>query len=257
MLNDFQSNLAWKLALVLKNIAPFSFLSSYNEERIPVIAQMIFATSQLYTHTVADKVVTNSSEVAKEDSEDSTKSGWLRWRNTALEMYGINYRFSSIVLDERDDSPPDNQKALAHAYSGYEGSGTLNAGDRAPEAPGILREGQVTSLMSLFQHHLHTVLIFSNDYKEVQAVANVMQEISIIPNQAFIITKNSEHRLDNEEMSVLHDSEGHAHAAYLVNEPKDFVVVIIRPDSFIGGIVKEPEGVSRYFHNICSIGNRD
>ncbi|KAF8824655.1 hypothetical protein HHX47_DHR8000109 [Lentinula edodes] len=211
----------------------------------------------LYTHTVADKVVTNSSEVAKEDSEDSTKSGWLRWRNTALEMYGINYRFSSIVLDERDDSPPDNQKALAHAYSGYEGSGTLNAGDRAPEAPGILREGQVTSLMSLFQHHLHTVLIFSNDYKEVQAVANVVQEISIIPNQAFIITKNSEHRLDNEEMSVLHDSEGHAHAAYLVNEPKDFVVVIIRPDSFIGGIVKEPEGVSRYFHNICSIGNRD
>ncbi|KAF8824654.1 hypothetical protein HHX47_DHR8000201 [Lentinula edodes] len=218
---------------------------------------MIFATSQLYTHTVADKVVTNSSEVAKEDSEDSTKSGWLRWRNTALEMYGINYRFSSIVLDERDDSAPDNQKALAHAYSGYEGSGALNAGDRAPEAPGILREGQVTSLMSLFQHHLHTVLIFSNDYKEVQAVANVMQEISIIPNQAFIITKNSEHRLDNEEMSVLHDSEGHAHAAYLVNEPKDFVVVIIRPDSFIGGIVKEPEGVSRYFHNICSIGNRD
>ncbi|KAH7872212.1 FAD binding domain-containing protein [Lentinula edodes] len=231
------SNLTWKLALVLKNIAPFSFLSSYNEERIPVIAQMIYATTQLYTHT------------------DSTKSGWFRWRNTALEMYGINYRFSSIVYDERDASSPDSQTALAHAYTGYEGSGTLNAGDRAPEAPGIIQGGQVTSLMDLLRHNLHTVLIFGNNYKEAQAVANVLEERYIIPIQVFAIINNSEHGMENEKMGVLHDSEGHAHAAYLVDGTQGLVVVIIRPDSFIGGIFKEPEGVSGYFNKICGTGN--
>ncbi|KAK0196703.1 FAD-binding monooxygenase [Armillaria mellea] len=95
------SNLAWKLSLVLKGLASPTLLSTYNEERLPVITQMLHATIQLYTHTVAKEKPT------KDTKEDEKASGWFRWRNTALEMYGINYRYSSIVLEERDTEPQD------------------------------------------------------------------------------------------------------------------------------------------------------
>lgn len=154
-----QSNLAWKLALVIKGFASPCLLSSYNAERLTVITHMLQATSALYTYTVAKEKSTLKEE-AKDDAEGEKKSGWFRWRNSALEIYGINYRYSDIVLEERDITPQDPEDTLAHAYQGYEGFGILRAGDRAPEAPGLVHEGYTTSLFSLLNPSTHTVLVF-------------------------------------------------------------------------------------------------
>ncbi|KAF4609916.1 hypothetical protein D9613_010247 [Agrocybe pediades] len=48
-------NLAWKLALVLKGLAPESLLDTYNEERLPVIAEMLNMTSTILKKTFENK----------------------------------------------------------------------------------------------------------------------------------------------------------------------------------------------------------
>ncbi|KAJ8518630.1 hypothetical protein ONZ45_g4322 [Pleurotus djamor] len=157
------SNLSWKLALVLKGLASPSLLATYNEERLPVITQMLHATTQLYTHTVAQAKPVEV-ESAQDLADHENKSGWFKWRNSALEMYGINYRFSSIVLDERDPRPRNSEDLIAHAYSGYEGRGSLCAGDRAPDVPGLRVEGdQEMTLLKLLKPSLHTIIVFSEE----------------------------------------------------------------------------------------------
>ncbi|PBK78579.1 hypothetical protein ARMSODRAFT_947517 [Armillaria solidipes] len=225
-------NLAWKLSLVLKGLASPTLLSTYNEERLPVITQMLHATTQLYTHTVAKEKPT------KDAKEDEKASGWFRWRNTALEMYGINYRYSSIVLEERDTEPQDAEDVLAYAYSGYEGRGSLRAGDRAPDAP---LGG--TTLFSLFKSTVHTVLVFSKWSADLEAGLKTLPSAAV---QTFVIVDANE-RLEG--VSMLVDSEGHARKAYMVEEDSP-AIVIVRPDSFIGAIVTAVEGVERYFSKI-------
>ncbi|KAK0441953.1 FAD binding domain-containing protein [Armillaria borealis] len=225
-------NLAWKLSLVLKGLASPTLLSTYNEERLPVITQMLHATTQLYTHTVAKE------KQSKDTKEDEKTSGWFRWRNTALEMYGINYRYSSIVLEERDTEPQDAEDVLAHAFSGYEGRRSLRAGDRAPDAP--LGE---TTLFSLFKSTVHTVLVFSKWSANVEASLKMLPAAAV---QTFVIVDANE-RLEG--VSMLVDSEGHARKAYMVEKDSP-AIVIVRPDSFIGAIVTDVEGVEQYFSKI-------
>jgi hypothetical protein len=140
--NVTQSNLSWKLSVVLKGLASPDILTTYGEERLPVIAQMLHATTQLYTHTVKkEKPIDKPAE-----AEDEKASGWFRWRNSALELYGVNYRFSTIVVEERDTQALDPEDVIARAYSGYEGLGSLRAGDRAPEVV------KLSPLLSFFIH---------------------------------------------------------------------------------------------------------
>ncbi|KAK0228928.1 FAD binding domain-containing protein [Armillaria fumosa] len=213
------SNLAWKLSLVLNGLASPTILSTYNEE---------LSSS---SHKSKEKP-------AKDTKDDEKASGWFRWRNTALEMYGINYRYSSIVLEERDTELQDAEDVLAHAYSGYEGRGSLRAGDRAPDAP---LGG--TTLFSSFKSTVHTVLIFSKWSADLEA------ELKTLPSAAvrtFVITGANE---PLEGVSILVDSEGHTRKAYMVEEGSP-AIVVVRPDSFIDAIVTDVEDVKRYFSKI-------
>jgi len=240
---NLQVNLSWKLSLVLKDLAPPSLLTSYNAERLPVIAQMLHATTALYTHTVAKE---KAADVTEQKTEDENASGWYRWRNNALEMYGVNYRHSDIVLEERDTTPQDAEDLLAHVYSGYEGLGTLHAGDRAPEAPGLIPYGtdRETSLLTLFKPSLHSVLVFLAEDDNVDGLASRYPKDAV---QTFIISRKD---LGPVEGGIgLVDREGHAYNAYLVEEGVT-TIVVVRPDTFIGAIVKDTAGVDRYFSKI-------
>ncbi|KAJ7657824.1 hypothetical protein DFH06DRAFT_1327883 [Mycena polygramma] len=240
------SNLAWKLALVLKNLASPAILSSFDAERLPVVAQMLHATSALYTH-----VVREVKDDASDKKEDENASGWFRWRNTALEMYGVNY-YSPIVLDERDTRPQDREDMLARAYQGYEGMGTLCAGDRAPEAPGIVRDGKETSLFALFQPSKHTVLVFApNADVSLYGIFAATEAFSAGALQTFVIYKVS---ASVQGPTDLVDRDGHAFSAYLVGETA--TIVVVRPDGFIGAIVVDNEGLNRYFNKIFLSSSR-
>ncbi|KAG2011731.1 OxyL protein [Coprinopsis cinerea AmutBmut pab1-1] len=74
-------NLGWKLALVVKDLAPHSLLGTYTEERLPVISEMLNISTNLL-----DKAFRGRSEYIRDEN---------------ILQLGINYRWSSIVLDER------------------------------------------------------------------------------------------------------------------------------------------------------------
>ncbi len=153
-------------------------------------------------------------------------------------MYGINYRYSSIVLEERDTELQDAEDVLAHAYSGYEGRGSLRAGDRAPDTP--LGE---TPLFSLFKSTVHTVLVFSKWSADLEASLKTLPSAAV---QRFVITDANKPLEDVLCSLIVRDTRG---KAYMVEEGSP-AIVIVRPDSFIGAIVTDAEGVQRYFSKI-------
>ena len=244
-------NLAWKLALVIKGIAPVTLLSSYNAERLPVISQMLHSTTQLYTHTIAKET---PKDAPAQGLEDDKNSGWFRWRNDALHLYGVNYRYSDIVLEERNAKPQDEEDMRAHAYRGYEGIPSLCAGDRAPEVPHLFSgDGKETTLFSLLKPTLHTVIIFAFPGKEA-AVETIVDACQLYPAelvQSIVIRSHDDVTFDL-GISCFVDRHGGARKTYLVRDG-EVDTVIIRPDTFIGAIVTDAHGVDKYFARILRL----
>ena len=248
--NFTQANIAWKLALVVKGLAPQTLLESFDTERLPVITQMLAATSQLYTHLISRLKPEPENTVPTSDEED--RSGWYKWRNDALEQYGVNYRYSSIVHEERAKTPLNEEIALAHAWKGYEGTKTLRAGDRAPDAPGLVLNGNEATLFDLLSPSKHTILIFSTVGKSAHAI-NVVRAALKYPLyvvQMFLVGCDNTEPVEGARLLL--DAQGCAHTSYLVAEGSTDVI-IIRPDGFIGGIVEDAEGLDRYFSKILKI----
>ncbi|CCL99488.1 uncharacterized protein FIBRA_01506 [Fibroporia radiculosa] len=240
-------NLAWKIALVHQGYADISLLSTYNEERLPVITQMLHATTTLYTHTVAKKKVNS-----EEQKDDPKSSGWFRWRNNALHLYGVNYRWSSITSDERGTDGQDDEDMRALAYEGYKGS--VRAGDRAPEAPGLLDgSGKETTLFHLYSPSKHTVLIFVPKNATTEVVVASTKVLSVIPSaivQNFIISSTSMPNI-YDSADILFDGEGHARAAYCVDQD-EVNIVVVRPDGIIGAFATSAMGIQYYFSRILN-----
>ncbi|KAH9911189.1 FAD binding domain-containing protein [Fomitopsis serialis] len=102
----------------VEGLAAPSLLSTYSEERLPVAKRMIQETLGIYK-VVMDSAVRGA---------DVNKA-----RGAHLKQLGINYRWSPIVLDERQ--PVDKQQTVdsLDVYGRFGGE-TLRAGDRAPDA---------------------------------------------------------------------------------------------------------------------------
>ncbi|KAH9912701.1 FAD binding domain-containing protein [Fomitopsis serialis] len=190
-------NLAWKLTLVEQGLASPSLLATYTEERLPVIAAMLQKSTKLFE------------ALQKGDTERAWKRGG------DLRMLGVNYRWSSIVVDER--TPKAQSPESVNPY----GSGTdgdLRAGDQADDP---------TSLFSVFRPSHHTALLFNIPAEEMEQVLRVAQKypsgsvktVSIYPQG----TSNPT------------DRDGHAYAGYQVS-PEKPTIVIVRPDGVVGGI---------------------
>ncbi|KIM91475.1 hypothetical protein PILCRDRAFT_55100, partial [Piloderma croceum F 1598] len=107
--------------------------------------------------------------------------------------------------------------------------GTLCAGDRAPEAPGLVIGGQDTSLFRLFTPSHHTVLIFA-EFAEGD-IRKALDSSAKYPDAIV---------------------DGHARHAYLV-KGGSVTIVIVRLDGFIGAIVNDVDGIARYFSKIFQI----
>jgi hypothetical protein len=233
-LTSLQFNVGWKLALVLKGLAPASFVESYNSERIPVIAAMLNKTTELLNTTMPLG--------GKMNFDNFTRS-------SELDMLGINYRGSPIVLDERtaDDG------TVYNAYGTPGGEATLRAGDRAPDAPGLIEVQKriTTALFDIFGVTHHTILVFG-DRAVTQAVA-IAGLVKRFPVDVFrvvaCLAKN--HRADVAEaglggaVMIVKDGEGHAYGSYML-ENQESGIFIVRPDGILGAITISTEGLDRY-----------
>ncbi|KAF9218456.1 hypothetical protein BS17DRAFT_720716, partial [Gyrodon lividus] len=224
-------NLAWKIALVYKGLSPPSLLETYSTERIPVIAQMLNLTTELLNRTIE---MTNS-------TVDTTFT-----RDQQLYMLGVNYRYSPIIVDEFSEPGPINAYGVLQPE-------ILIAGDRAPDAPNLVKVGmggEEARLFDIFQPHYHTVLIFSSDEGFVGSILSAFTKYdrSILRSVAIVPASSTPPSAAGAEL-VVRDVNSHAHDVYLVTEGENKVVVV-RPDGVVGAIVHGAEGVHKYFGKV-------
>jgi len=246
-------NLGWKLALVHRNLAPSSLLNTYSEERIPVIREMLDCTTKLLKRTFTDQ------------SNDP-------WNRTGrLLQLGINYRWSSLVLDERkqaeDDEfsdfdfgdaneEPEMQPTDVDAYGGR-ADGIIRAGDRAPDASGLVNISMLPKsraltqqMFSLFGPSHHTVLNFAPAHGQCPALFRTLKKcpLNTVRSALVVHRGHSVPAVCQGAHAVFEDRDGHAYGGYGILD--NWGVVVVRPDGVIGAIVRGAEGLQRYFRGV-------
>lgn len=249
-----QFNLAWKLVHVLKYGGNPSILDSYEEERLPVVAEMLEMTTQLLDETRKGIRIDDAvrQALAKEPASTSKDLNSGYHRGSKLHQLGVNYRWSPIVYDERTDKSAGKSEKAAYGVSGQ----AVQAGDRAPDASGLIAKychasGPVVNrLFDLFDPTTHVALIFvskasAGRFSEIDAALDILpacRKVVIWPpgQQANEVPIGA---VDY----VFEDREGLAYAGYGVDRKADIPsVVIVRPDAMVGAYVHTVQGVEVY-----------
>ncbi|KAI5121047.1 hypothetical protein M0805_008623 [Coniferiporia weirii] len=249
-------NLAWKLALVLKGQGPPALLDSFEAERLPVIAEMLKITTNLYTKVVNEDAQHALGQAETLTSASATASGkatpWLRSRK--LFQLELNYRWSSVVFDERYEGVAG---ADGNVY-GVSGQDT-RAGDRAPDAPELTvlntndAKNAPTRLFDVFSPSKHTVLVFASTHSagKTQAmldpfkalIPGLVHAVLILPPQSSFDASMRSAEVEY----VYEDTKGHAYGGYgLSTEDGTPTVVIVRPDGMVGAFARTVAGVEKY-----------
>ncbi|KAF8920393.1 hypothetical protein CPB85DRAFT_1429195 [Mucidula mucida] len=198
-----QFNLGWKLALVLKGLPSQSLLGTYCFERVLVVAAMLQKTNRL-TGKITENIKTASPVSFVSD---------------------ITYRGSRIIVDDY---------ASAGEFVDFYGSGvdgSARAGDRAPDAPGLLTEsGEVTTLFDsgVFASNAHTVITFAKEPP---------QKLLPVPNPGLV------------RVAIIVPQGSASEKHYRVKE-RDLKFLVVRPDGVIGALTKGIDGLKTYFRKI-------
>ncbi|KAJ7115891.1 FAD binding domain-containing protein [Mycena epipterygia] len=257
-------NLAWKLALVQRKLAPETLLSTYTEERAPVVATMLNQITALLKESWAGK---NGDPPPVRESSSA-------WRhNGGLLQLGVNCRWSSVVVDEQrqdallEDIEPDYYDGDGDddddddASDAYVVDRPLAAGDRAPDAPGLIvlkrrvparnaaADARTTSLFNVFLASSHTVLILSNNASRYAPVLRLLDAYpKDVVHSAVVVRAGAPADVAADADLVLEDGGGHAYGAYALRDGCD--IVVVRPDGLVGAVVRSREGLRRYFRGV-------
>ncbi|KAJ4492013.1 FAD binding domain-containing protein [Lentinula edodes] len=233
-------NLGWKLALVLKGLSPPSLLNTYTEERLPVIAAMLGKSTNLLNQG--------------KDKPAADESKWKR--GTEFKQLGVNYRGSSILIDETADLTKDLIRSDSYSLAS---DGVIHAGDRAPQAPDLedLRANRtLTSLFDIFGPDHHTVLIFSSVRSKGEEITSGLSGYSkgLFKTVLILPAFNESESIASVKQSsgfdlVLRDGGGHAYKGY-PTLPGPCTVIVVRPDGVIGAVVRGIDGLLQYVNGV-------
>jgi hypothetical protein len=220
-------NLGWKLALAAKSLASPRLLDSYSAERQPVVANLLELTKELLQKAVdMDPHV----DAPKEDSP--------YYRGMKLYQLDVNCRGSPAVVDHLDKGT-------------YELGKRLRAGDRAPDAPGIvplnpgLRPG-TSHLFDVFLSNKHTVLIFVKGNENAEHYLESLKRYpadTVLP--VIVLEQGDERNVDVfGKTCVVRDATGHVWKNYSTEHGTK--IVIVRPDWCVGALGPSPGVVEQY-----------
>jgi hypothetical protein len=178
-------NLGWKLAAVLRG-APDVLLDSYNEERLPVAAEVLGISSRLYRSM-------RSGEMAEIRKQTDTR------------QLSIHYRESPLSVN-------DGAKGLK-----------LEAGDRAPDAPGTAADGTPIRLFDLYRGPQFTLLrLFEEGIEGALELPEGIALVDVVKSPG-----GSAEGVTN----LFVDAYGHVAEAYGGSAGD---MLLIRPDGYIG-----------------------
>jgi len=181
-------NLGWKLGEVLAG-GSGELLDTYEEERLPIAAALLGITTKLHRAIFPG----NLSD--------------LRRGPETLQL-GLNYRGSSLARDERDVPA------------------SVQAGDRAPDAPCHDAGGKPIRLFDLFRGPHFTLLAFGRGVATGAIARRYGSSVHV-----YTIIGAGE-AADNAALdTTVVDTAGHAYRAYDVAAG---TLVLVRPDGYIG-----------------------
>jgi hypothetical protein len=193
-------NLGWKLALVVRGMAPAQLLASYQAERDPVARGVLNLTDRITRMATMRNSVAQSVRDFLFPIVSGIDFVGDRIADRLTEL-SVNYRQSPIVVNH--------------------GPGRLKAGDRAPDAELRDEKSQARRLFELFREPRHIVLIFLG--------ATAKAELGALPPEQIDTYRIA--RGESELAADLRDLSGLAHAAYDLYEGG---IVLVRPDGYIG-----------------------
>jgi len=200
-------NLGWKLAAVLAG-APEALLDTYEEERLPVAAEVLGVTSKLH------KQMTSGSDER------------LRRDGTTFQL-GITYKECSL---SRTANP------------GAGGALKIAAGDRAPDAPGVLGDGQEGRLFDLYRGpHWTLVRLFGDGEWESSGLDGATTWVDVGSSQDKCKTASNRAQL-------FIDNGGHVVDAYGGKGE----LILVRPDGYVGwvGMEGDVEDLNDYLQRV-------
>lgn len=218
---------------MLKGHASPALLDSFTVERLPVVRAMLGESTKLLDKSLSAE-------------ERDRAAAWTH--PPELSQLAVNYRWSPIVYDveiAEEDKPAMAEGA--EAYGHIDPNAALRAGDRAPDAPGLLdAEGQAYRIFDLINPARHAALVFATS---VEAAAEGLDALATWPEDTVVSTVILPKcaKVEKSATSVLLIEEGYARYGYLGHRKMgDRAIVVIRPDGVVGAFVKDAAGVNEY-----------
>lgn len=223
-------NLAWKLALVIRNQGREELLDSYQAEREPVSKSLLTATEW------ATRVVTLRNPILQQLRQSLigfiTRFDSLQHRiATTLSELNVNYRTSPIV--QEDGEFP--QVGRLNVMDWLDFNRGLKAGDRAPDARVQTVEG-ARRLFQVLSSPKHNLLVFegkstnpANHARLRQLAGEIEEKFSDRITVHFVALK--EPKESEWHGSLLLDSQAQCHKRYSAGSE---CLYLIRPDGYIG-----------------------
>ena len=219
-------NLAWKLALVLEERTPDSFLDSYHEERYPVGRRLLRTTDRMFnvaaTHNPVRIALRNfllPRVLPLVTGKRSRRARAFRF----VSQLGIKYPDSSIVEEE-----------LGGADQAFRGG--PRAGHRAPDGPlRLVGDGRPASLFSRLRGTTHHLLLFGGWDSDVDGwVASDAELRALIAEyeglfEPHLIVAGESTRV-GAEIPVYVDEPGLVHERYGLRSAG---LYLIRPDGYV------------------------
>ncbi|KAH7908660.1 monooxygenase [Hygrophoropsis aurantiaca] len=230
-------NLGWKLALVAKGQASPDLLLSYTEERLPVIAEVL---------NISTAILNKTSAAAKGDQDHWKRGG-------PLSQLGINYRWSSVIVDQRarDTRGEESEPGVKDSYGQFSDA-VVHAGDRAPDASHLvnLLTKEEKTLFQIFGASFHTAIFFPARDRDGSRLLDCLKRYPPEFIRLIAVVTESEGYVDLGESGTdtYHDSQGHAYNNYSMGDMS--MVVIVRPDGIVGAIVHDEVGLQTYFQKL-------
>jgi hypothetical protein len=225
-----------------------------------VITEMLRRTTAILDATARSVGTTRnvSGPSGGTPAQDADASAWTRGRD--LFMLGINYQWSSIVLDDQR-ARPTREEGAARAYGADAVPEGLRAGDRAPDAPGLrvlagtwFGLGGTPALFDAFRPNHHTVLFFAGaaataapDLLEPM-LAVVLRQPGDTVRTALVLGSETVHATTSPMDVALFDAQGYAFKHYDISKDASaLTAVVVRPDGVIGAIVRSEVALEQYF----------
>jgi len=160
------------------------------------------------------------------------------------------------VLEEEDKQHEGDEMSSNHFWYYHEPGGFVQAGDRAPDAPGLFNlgcgESTPTCLFNLLSQSHHTIIIFldriSDAKKDLELSFLKTYPTDLIRTIAIIsLGHGSTALLSGVKFDVYEDREGHAYQIYNGPEGRQ---VFRYPDGVVGARVGSAGRPKAYFDSI-------